>query len=235
MLIFKTGSIFFSFLISLLLSSISSAAINVEDRLCIAGDEIMLSAEIRKGLFRKGGVIVEFFIDGRSAGRSLSGGDGVAYRAFTAQKTGLFRVTVTTEEERAEGLLLCLKRGQAILLIDIETLKENPFSLIPRKDSREVIRRLKRRFPVVYLYAGLMSGKDIKEWLMKNGFPSAPLLAFHEGIFSHIQELGLAIRAVVGSAQVAKSAGSYRIKTFAFEDIEGAIEVDSWLELEKKI
>lgn len=195
----------------------------------------MLSAETKKGLFRKGGVVVEFFINKRSIGKSLSGGDGVAYKAFTPQDTGLMRLSVKSNDEKAEALILCLKKGQAIILIDIEAAKETPFSSMPRKDSKEVIKKLSRRLPVVYLVTGFMSQKEVKEWLEKNGFPPAPVLAFKEDIFSEIKEMGLLIRAVIASSQFAELAASHRLRTFTFDEVEGAIEVDSWKELEKKI
>lgn len=195
----------------------------------------MLSAETKKGLFRRGGVVVEFFINKRSIGKSLSGGDGVAYKAFTSQRTGLMKVTVKTADERAEALLLCLERGQEIILIDIETIKEGPFSSIPRKDSKEVIKRLNRRYPVVYLRSGFISRKEASQWLEKNGFPTAPLLDFQEGLFSELKELGLLIRAIIGSAEVSEIAVLYKVKVLSFDDIDNTIAVDSWKDIEKKI
>lgn len=235
MLSFKTSGLIILTLLPLFLSTTSSAAIVLEDRLCIAGEEIMLSAETKKGFFRKGGIVVEFFINKRSIGKSLSGGDGIAYKAFRPQDTGLMRISVKSNDEKAEALMLCLKKGSAIILIDIETVKEVPLSSIPRKDSKEVIKKLSRRFPVVYLLTGFMSQKEAKEWLKKNELPPAPLLEFKGDIFSEIKEMGLLIRAVVASPQLAELTASHRIRTISFEEVEGAIEVDSWRELEKKI
>ncbi|MFN3739847.1 MAG: hypothetical protein ACK4TF_04140 [Thermodesulfovibrionales bacterium] len=235
MLSFKNSGFIILTLFPLLLCTTSNAAIILEDRLCIAGEEIMLSAETKKGLFRKGGVVVEFFINKRSIGKSLSGGDGMAYKAFIPLNTGLMKLSVKDNDEEAKALMLCLKKGQAILLIDIETAKETPFSSMPRKDSREVIKRLSRRFPVVYLLTGFMSQREAKGWLQKNGYPLAPVLAFKEEIFSELKEMGLLIRAVIASPQIAELAASYRLRIFSFDEVEGAIEVDSWKELEKKI
>ncbi len=195
----------------------------------------MFSAETKKGLFRKGGVVVEFFVNNKSIGKSLSGGDGVAYKAFKPHDTGLVKVMVKTGDEKEEALILCLKKGQTILLIDIETLKEAPFSSIRRKDSREVIKRLSRRFPLVYLLTGFMSQKEAKQWLQKNGYPLAPLLRFKEEMFSEIKEMGLLIRAVIASPELAQEAVFHRLRTFSFNETEGAIEIESWKELEKKI
>lgn len=219
----------------LLLSSASQATIIVEDKICVVGEEIMLSAETRKGPFKKGGVSVEFFVNEKSIGKGLSGGDGIAYKAYTFRDTGLFKISVKTFTEKAEGLLLCLQKGQSIVLVDLETLKENPFTTIPKKESLSSLKRLRRRFQLVYLYSGLLSKKDLKEWLNKNGFPIAPLLRFKGDIFSEIQEMELKIRAVIAGPSIAGEAVSYKIRTLSFEGVEGAIEVDSWKEVEKKI
>ena len=79
--------ILFTFLFFLFPAAIFSEVI-VQDMIAPKGKEIMLSVEIRGKLFIKGGEVVEIFVDGRPLGRSLSGGDGFAFKQFTPLKTG---------------------------------------------------------------------------------------------------------------------------------------------------
>ena len=53
--------------------------VTVYDTVVIEGQKVMLRAETSGILFRKGGELVEFCIDGKSIGKTLSGGDGVAF------------------------------------------------------------------------------------------------------------------------------------------------------------
>ncbi len=211
------------------------SAVLMDDGLCIVNRETMLKAKTKKGIFSRGGVIVEFFVNGRSIGMALSGGDGIAYKAYVFNRKGVQKINVRAQKDVAEAKMLCLEHGEEILLIDIDTLRINPFSSIPKKFSKEVLKRLSRRFPIVYVQTGLGSRKEIEEWLSKYGYPSAPLLGLYEGLFSDILELGLRIRAVVGTEKVVEMALSYGLRAITFDDIEGTVEVDSWLEIEKRI
>ncbi len=211
------------------------SAVLMDDGLCIVNRESMLKAETKKGIFKKGGVVVEFFVNMRTIGKALSGGDGIAYKAHIFNKKGLHKVEVRVQEDIAEAKFLCLEHGEEIVLIDIETLRINALSSIPRKYSKDVLKRLSRRFPIVYVQTVLGSRKEIEEWLSKNGYPSAPLLDLYEGLFSDILDLGLRIRAVVGTEKVVEMALSHGLRAITFEDIEGTVEVNSWLEIEKRL
>ncbi|HKZ56501.1 MAG TPA: hypothetical protein VJ024_02245, partial [Thermodesulfovibrionales bacterium] len=58
----------------------------IHDIVVPAGKEVMLRAEVKGKLFRKGGELIEFFVNGKSIGKSLSGGDGFAYKQFIPKK-----------------------------------------------------------------------------------------------------------------------------------------------------
>ncbi len=58
------------------------AEVVVQDMVSPVGREVMLRAETKGGFFSKGGALVEFFVDGKSVGKNLSGGDGLAYLQF---------------------------------------------------------------------------------------------------------------------------------------------------------
>ena len=209
----------------------------VHDMIAPKGKEIMLSVETRGKLFSKGGEVVEIFVDGRPLGRSLSGGDGFAFKQFIPLKTGMYRITAKSAKEEGKGLLLSLKKGERIIFIDVEgSLFEGVLSGMPKKGSQKAIKKIVKRFPVVFLQAGLRSIKAIKTWLKENGFMDLPVIPWEKGmIFDEIAEKGLKIKAIIGNQSVIESAKGYKPKSFSFEDVEDAEEVKDWEEIGKKL
>ncbi len=209
----------------------------VHDMIAIRGEEVLLKSETKGKLLSKGGKVVEFIVNGKSIGKSLSGGDGFAFKQFKPLKIGKYQITVKSEEEEGKGLLLSLRKGEAILFIDVEgALFEGIFSEKPRKGSKETIINLSGRFPVVSLQTGLLTTKAIKAWLKENGFKDLPVIPCAQGIiFDEIKEKGLRIKAVIGSKSVIESAKKYKPKAFSFEDVEDAEEVKDWGEIGKKL
>jgi hypothetical protein len=203
----------------------------------LRGKEVMLRAETRGKLFSKGGEVVEFFVDGKSLDKSLSGGDGFAFRQFTPQKTGIYRITVKSGKDKGNGLLISLKKGNRIVFVDVEDcLLEAPFSKIPKTGSQKIIKKISSRFPVVFLQTELLSIKAIKTWLKENGFIDLPVVSWGEGkIFDEINEKGLKIKVIIGSQSVIESAKAYKPKSFSFKEIENAEEVKDWEEIGKKL
>jgi hypothetical protein len=209
----------------------------VHDMIALKGKEIMLSVETRGKLFSQGGEIVELFVDGRPLGRSLSGGDGFAFKQFIPLKTGLYRITAKSGKEEGKGLLLSLKKGERIIFIDVESsLFEGLFSRIPKTGSQKIIKKLSSRFPVVFLKTGLLSVNAIKTWLKENGFIDLPVIPWKNGmIFDEITENGLKIKAIIGNQSVIESAKGYKPESFSFEEVEDAEEVENWEEIGKKL
>jgi hypothetical protein len=209
----------------------------VQDMIALKGESVMLSAETKGKLFAKGGEIVEFFVDGKSIGKSLSGGDGLAFRHFNPLKTGLYHVTVTSGKDKGNGLLLSLKKGDRIIFVDVEgSLLEGLFSQKPRYGSQKTIKKISTRFPVVFLQTGLLGIKAIKTWLKENGFIDSPVLPWRQGeIFNEMNEKGLKMKAVIGSQSVIESAKEYKAKLLSFEEVEDAEEVNDWDEIGKKL
>ena len=227
-----------SFILLLVLSPVDVfSEVIVQDRIALKGKEIMLSAETRGKLFTKGGEVIEFFADGKPLGRSLSGGDGFAFKQFTPSKTGVYRITAKSSKEEGNGLLISLKKGERIVFIDVEgTLFEGLLSAMPKKGSREVIKKIAKRFPVFFLHTGLRSIKAIKTWLKENGFIDLPVIPWEKGIiFDEIAEKGLKIKAVIGNQSVIESAKGYKPESFSFEDVEDAVKVKDWEEIGKKL
>jgi len=210
----------------------------VHDVVARGGEEVRLTVETRGEVFNRGGELVEFFVDGKSFGKKLSGGDGFAFREFTPHRTGIYRVSARSGGEEASGLLLTLPQGRKILFVDVEgaLLEGGPFSGKTRDGSQNTLKEMSRRFPVLFLQTGVMGESAVKDWLKKNGFIDAPVLAWSNGaVLDEILEKGLGIKAIVGGSGVVESAKEYKATAFTFQETEGAIEVKDWEEIRKKL
>ena len=94
-----------------LVASSARADVYVYDAVAVQGEEIRLKAETRGALFTQGGELVEFFVDDVSLGRNLSGGDGLAYRQYTASRPGMKTVRAVSRNAEGRGFLLVAKRA----------------------------------------------------------------------------------------------------------------------------
>lgn len=209
----------------------------VDDMVALKGRKLMLRAETRGKLFSKGGEIVEFFVGMKSIGKTLSGGDGVAFKAFIPAKTGLHQMKVRSGGDEDTGLLLCLKKGARIVFVDIAGgLFEGTFSRKPKEGSQKVIEGLHKKFPIVYLRRGFFSVKAIRAWLEENEFTELPVLPWGGGtIFDEIVEKDLEIGAIIGDPKVIESARKHEARSFSFEAMEDAVWVRDWDEIRKEL
>ncbi len=224
----------------LFLFTVSSEAfpeVVVHDLVAIKGKKSMIKAETRGRFFLKGGKIVEFVVDGKSMGSTLSGGDGYAFRQFVPLREGIHRITAKSGKEEGRGILLSLKKGREVFFVDVEgALLENPFLRKPRSHSQEVLRDIGKKFPIVFLGTGMLGTKMLREWLEEAGFDAWPVISWAEGrVFDESRAMGLVIKAVVGSPAVIESAKKYLPPAFSFEETEGAEEVKDWKEIGKRL
>jgi hypothetical protein len=214
------------------------AEVAVHDMVAPAGREVMLRAETKSGFFGKGGALVEFFIDGKFAGKKLSGGDGVAFLPFVPVRTGLHKIAAQSEGGRDEGLLLVVKGSTQLVFIDVEGSLREPSSLAlkPRTGSVQAVKKINRRYPAVFLWTEFIGLNAMKSWLKENGFPVAPLLSWSRGaVFEAIGEKNLKIRAVIGKPDVVQSAKGHASRTFSFEAAGDGEAVQGWDEIMKRV
>ena len=228
--------IFSIFLLFVFHSSALSDVI-VHDIVVPQGEEVMLRAETRGKILSKGGELVEFFVDGKSIGKTLSGGDGFAFRQFTTIKTGLHGIAVKSGVGEGNGLLLSLKKGTKIVFVDVEgSLFKGPFSKEPKQGSQKAIKEIYRRFPIVFLQTGLLNVKALKVWLKEYQFIELPVIPWKQGaLFDNINEKGFKIKAIIGSEAAIESAKGYKPLAFSFGGGEDAKEVKDWEEIRKKL
>lgn len=228
---------FISILLPFIFPAFALSDIIVHDGIVPVGKEIMLKAEVKGKFFSKGGEMVEFFVNGKSIGKSLSGGDGLAFKQFVTSVTGMYQIKARSGIDEGRGLLLSLRKGSGILFVDVEGSLMEKFSNNPKQGSQKVIKDIRKKFPVVLLQTtGFLNIKSIKEWLKKNEFQELPVLPWKQGsVFGDLREEGFRIKAVIGSPDVIYSAKEYKPSAFAFEETEDAVEVKDWEEIGKKL
>lgn len=213
------------------------ADVFVHDMVALIREEVLIQAETKRGYFKKGGETVEFSLNGKSAGRVLSGGDGIAYKIFRSARPGMFMVSARYGKDTGRGSVLVMKKGAGLVFIDIEgSLLGGPFAKKPIASSREAIKKIMNRHHVVYLHTGTIGIREVKEWLSKNRFPAAPVLPWQMGeIFTALHNKGLRIKAVVGSQAVLDSARSYNPAVFGFDEQGDSGNLSTWQEIEKHL
>ena len=75
------------------------------DTVALKGQEVMLRAETKGKFLSKSGEVVEFIVDGKSIGKSLSGRDGFAVKTFVPAKTGFYKINVKSGDDKDSCLL----------------------------------------------------------------------------------------------------------------------------------
>ena len=225
-----------SFLFGVFPSRVLSEVI-VYDNVTVRGREVLLRAETRGTLLSKGGEIVEFFVNGISIGKNLSGRDGFAVKRFTPVKAGLYKILVKSGDDKDSGVLLALDGKAKIVFVDVEgALLDGPFAMKVKPESVRSIKKICKRFPIVFLQKGFLNVKAVRSWLKENDFPDSPVLSWSRGdVFREMREKDLRIKAIVGGPEVIESADTYKPLTFSFDSVENAEVVEDWAEIEKKL
>jgi hypothetical protein len=210
--------------------------VTVYDTVVLEGQKVMLRAQTSGKLFSKGGELVEFFVDGKSIGKTLSGGDGVAFKEFTSVKTGLHQISVRSDKDEDTGLVLSLKKGSSIVFVDVEgSLIEGLFSWKPKHGSQKAIKEIHKRFPIVYLQTSVVGLRAVKGWIEENEFQRLPVVPWRQGtIFNELAKKDFRIKAIIAGPKVIESAEKYKPLGFSFEASEDAEKVKDWEEITKK-
>ena len=232
-----SGAFFTLTLVACMLPQSVLSEVIVHDMVVPEGKKVLLRGETRGKFFSKGGEMIEFFIDGRSLGSTLSGGDGLAFKQFVPPGPGVYDITARSGNEKGTGVLLALKERTGIIFIDAGgSVLEGPFSGRPVSRSREVIKEIGRKFPIVFLQSGFADTRMLKQWLRENGFITSPVVQWNNGaIFDDMHEKGFTIRAIIGSPQIIESAKKHRPLAFSFQEADDAVKVKDWEEIRKRL
>ena len=172
----------------------------VSDMLTTPGKPVKLQANVfEKGLLGRktglGGESLEFLVQGKVVGTTMTGGDGKAYLEYTPRMRGNLAITVRLSESprvlKAEGtgLLASWERRKPILLVDLTAiLKETdtPPSSLPSlpinltgnlgEAQIEAIGELEKLgkfyYNLIYLHRSEVGDADaLQQWIQTNQFP----------------------------------------------------------------
>ncbi len=230
-------NLFFFFILFIGSPVLTSAEIFVHDGIALKGEEISIKAETKGRYFSKGGQMVNFFLGKKPIGNALSGGDGFAYKSFIPHTSGLNIIVAKYGKDSDRGIIMSLKKDSKIVFIDVEgSLLSSPFSKEPIERSRDIIKSIIKKYPVVYLHTGVIGIKSIREWLRKNRFPESVVLPWEMGsVFNDLNKKGIKIKAIIGSLPVIESAIDYKPVAFTFDESDYAEKVKDWKEIGKKL
>jgi len=234
----RVPAVFFSFAVFFcMFPARALSRVVVHDTVAVKGQKVMLRAETRGKLFSKGGQLVDLFVDGKSIGKNLSGGDGVVFKAYTPLEEGLFEIRAKSDGDEGTGLLLSLDKDSSIVFVDVEGgLLEGIFPMKPREGTRKAIEEIEKTYPVVFLQTSLVGVRAVKGWLQEYEFVGLPVMAWRQGrVFDEIVAKDLKIKAIIGGPKVIESAEKHHALAFSFEAVDGAEKVKGWEEITGKL
>ena len=213
------------------------AAVEVRDVLTVSGNTIMLSARTGGGFFSEGGQLVEFLVDGESMGKTLSGGDAIAYMEYTAKGPGKYKIQVRSETDEDNGMLLVSGKGAQVLVIDVfSSLLKDPIGRLPRARAKEALIALGEKYTIIYLHNRFLGPSVVRGWIRKNELPDWPVLDNRIG--AHIrrfEKMGLSVKAIVIGTEMLIAGGSGDARVFSFEKIKGTEHVSSWDDIRESL
>jgi len=228
--------ILFAFL-SFVFSRAASAEVIGYDAVTAANKAVNLKAVTKGRFFPEGGRLVEFYLEGKHIGTTLSGGDGYALLEYLPLSPGIKHLKVKAGVDTDEGVFLVTGENDKVLLIEMEGILFVPTLrdlLQPVKESKEALQRLSKKFRIVYLTT-IIGVKESKGRLKDNGFPSSVVLKWKgAALLDELQRQGIKPYAVIGSPAVVSECREHIKKRFSFEDTEDGVVVKDWKELLKQ-
>jgi hypothetical protein len=210
----------------------SLSAVIVYDQVTTVGTPVFLKVLTRGRIFADGGRLVEFYLDDKSIGKNLTGGDGYGYRKYTPDRAGIIKVSARSKGENGSGLLLAMKKSEKAVLIEIEGgFKDAFISQIAAMAHRRAIDALVKKYRVIYL-CRFIGTQMAKNWLRDGEFPDGPVLRWRG-----VQELialkkrGIQLYAIIGSAGIISEAAEHIERRYTFEQTNNGQTVKDWQEI----
>jgi hypothetical protein len=224
------------------------AEVIVFDNATTTGKAIKLKALTKGKIFPEGGKLIEFYVEEKHIGTTLSGGDGYAFMKYLSLAPGIKNLKVKANTETDEGVLLVTEKNDKVLLIEIENTlfvsePGNLFQLLNAirkelssrvKEGKDALQQLSKRFRIIYLTT-MIGTKESRKWLKDNEFPISAILKW-EGtdLLDELKRRGLRLYAIVASPDVLSEASGIE-KRFSFEETEDGAVVDNWKDLLKQL
>ena len=212
----------------------SHGEVIVFDRITTIGKPIFLKALTRGRLFPQGGKLVNFHIDNNYIGRNLSGGDGYAYLKYLPREIGIKRIEARTDTHSSQGLLLVTKKNKEMILIEIVGgLRETILNNRALKYSKTAVKTLSDKYGIIYLSRKLMTAY-MKKWLEQENFVQSPVLPWSgPELLTGLEENGLRLHALIGSAELLSEASEYIENRYSFQETEQGKTLEDWKEVLK--
>ena len=108
----KLGFVLLIFGFSILPTARGLGAVIVYDRVTTVGTPVYLKVLTKGRIFADGGRLVQFYLDDKSFGKNLTGGDGYGYRKYKPRRAGIINGRATSKGESGAGLLLVMKKSE---------------------------------------------------------------------------------------------------------------------------
>lgn len=209
--------------------------LTVFDGVSTLGTPVTLSVRTSKFFMADGGRRVEIFLDGERRGWILTGADGYGFLRLEPQRPGMMMVTAAFGDSKAEGKLLVMEKAEQAVMIELEAAFMD-LHLRSRDDDdcRRTLEAIGRRYRLIYTYR-LMGIGFSRNRLDAAGWPASVVLPWRgQATLESLQERGIQIHAVIGSAEVV-AAGRHVEKRFSFEKSKDAQIVTEWSEIMKDL
>lgn len=211
------------------------SAVIVYDQVTTVGTPVFLEVLTKGLLFAEGGRLVEFYLDDKSIGNNLTGGDGHGYRKYTPDRAGMIKVSARSEGESGSGLLLAMKKSEKAVLIEIEGgFKDAFISQIAARADRRALEKLIEKYRIIYIsrYGRYVGTQRSKDWLDEVEFPDAPVLAWRgPQTLTALKAKGINLYAVIGSAEIIAQAADHIERRYTFEQTQNGQTVTDWEEI----
>lgn len=215
----------------------ASGRVIMYDAIALQHQKVILKATTMGKIFKTGGKLVEFMVEGKSLGKTLSGFDGLAFKSFRPEKAGLFQIRAKFNGDEDTGILLSAKAGTALVFVDVWSgLLENLITRTPKTGSQQALEEISKIHPIIYLQTGLFSIHRFKIWLRDHNFPTFPVIPWAGGnIFQEITQKKMKVHAVIGGPEVIATVKKEKWLLFSFDPKAGAQTVTKWPEITDKI
>jgi hypothetical protein len=214
----------------------AAARVVVFDQVGLLDASVNLAVRTTRLIAADGGRLVDLSLGGEPLGRIMTGADGYGYRRVTPQRAGLLKLEARAGDHRGEGRLLVLAPGEEVVLIELETvLMSLVAGAAEREDCRRSLEALGRRFRLIYV-ARWMGADWPRARIAPAGLPESVVLAWKgAALLRSLNDQGVRIAALVGSAVVAAEGRSQVERRFSFEKTRDAAVVTRWEEISGKL
>ena len=229
-------SLILAAILSLMATTVSLAEIAVLDRVTTVNTPIHITVLTRGRFFSEGGRLVDLYLDDEHLKRIMTGGDGYGYYKITPRSPGYQRITVRSNSDSAEGLLLVMTKKDRAIAIEVEQgFKTAVFSDEIKQNSLKAVKKLSKQYKIIYLSRYV--GKSITAaWLGNQGYPESVILGWKgASTLKAMKKKGIQIAAIIGSPAVMSAAARLIENRFSFEKTKDGTMVKDWDEILKQL